>query len=94
MKDREIRQRRSQLNDKHKKIVEEWEAYDARYPVEVGAYKPADYDRRQIRFVERLGEVRKELSQLPSTKARKIGLILVVVALLVSSALLVRYLFW
>src|SRR4051794_27930518 len=71
--DREIRERRTSLERRHEQIVQEWQAYDARYPCEVGAYKPPGYDRQQIAFVDRLSEVGQDLAALPTTKATKLG---------------------
>lgn len=82
MKDREIRERRAKLGELREQVNQEWKAYDARYPVEVGAHKPPDYDRQQLQFVERLRQAGAELSQLPSTKAQKLAYLSVAVALL------------
>lgn len=84
MTDREIRERRAQFEKTKQEIHEEWKAYDKEYPVEVGAYKPYDYDRQQLRFAEQLRAMRNELSNLPTTKAERLGCLaigLVVIAL-------------
>jgi hypothetical protein len=80
--DRQIRDRRTMLDNRSSEIHREWKAYDARYPVEVGAYKPSDYDRQQLRFVERLQEVSAELSQLPMTKVAGFRRSLLILAVL------------
>ena len=82
MKDRELRERRAQLQKQRELIVGEWEAYDARYPLEVGAHKPYDYDDQQIGFSDRLSTMDKALAGLPSTKTFKLGCTSVVLALI------------
>lgn len=82
MKDREIRERLLELEESRRLIVQEWKAYDQQYPVIPGAYKPPDYERQQIAFLDRLREVDKEIAALPRTKLEKLrlGLILTVAA--------------
>lgn len=80
MTDRQIKERRAELERRSKTIDEEWKAYDAKYPVEVGAFKPADYDRQQLRFLERLQHVDREIAALPKTKASKFGCALLILA--------------
>ena len=82
MTDREIRERREALERRHEQICAEWKAYDARYPCEVGAFKPPGYDRQQMAFVDRLGEVSQQLAALPTTKAKKFGCTALAVGLL------------
>lgn len=93
MTDREIRDRRAELEKLSRTINEEWKAYDARYPVEVGAYKPPDYDRQQLRFLERGRDVSKQIADLPTTKKSKVGCALLILAVLCGFAWLVWHFF-
>lgn len=78
MKDREIKSRRAELRNRREKIVQEWKDYDKRFPVIPGAIKPADYDRQQMGFLDRLSSVDNEMAALPRTVVEKccLGLIL------------------
>ena len=91
MRDSEIRERREELEKLRRTIDAEWRAYDARYPVEVGAYKPHDYDRQQLRFLERGQEVSKQIADLPQTKKSKLGCGLLILAVPCAFAWLVWY---
>jgi hypothetical protein len=91
MTDREIRERRAQLEKRKHEIHEEWKEYDKKYPVEVGAYKPYDYDRQQLWFAEQLRDLSEELSKLPSTKAEKLGCLAGVLAVLGLAWVVWRY---
>ena len=86
MTDREILERRDELNKRFNRICEEWDAYDKRHPVIVGACRPADYDRQQLRFVESLQEIRAEIALLPATKADTVKR-LVLAAVIVAGAI-------
>jgi hypothetical protein len=54
MKDQEILEKRAELQARSKAVRNEWQAYDKRYPVLPGAYRPPDYDRQQRMFLDRL----------------------------------------
>jgi hypothetical protein len=72
MRNEEILRRRNELFAQAEKIKREWEAYDKRYPVLPGAYKPPDYDRQQRAFLDRLHAVSEELGALPRTTGEKL----------------------
>ena len=94
MTDREIRERRKKLEQRHEQLCRDWKAYDARYPCEVGAYKPPGYDRQQMAFADQICEVGQEIASLPSTKARKVGCAASALALLALVVVLGRWLWF
>ena len=77
MKNEEIIRKRSELKAYYQQISNEWKMYDQEYPVIPGAYKPADYDYQQRRFLERLREVSNEIGKLPKTTGEIIRLVLI-----------------
>ena len=87
MKNQEILEERARLKAKSKAIWDEWQAYDKRYPVLPGAFKPPDYDDRQREFMARVRAVSDDLRALPRTTGEKLRLILswllIVVAIVV-----------
>ena len=72
MKNQEILEERARLRAKSSAIWDEWRAYDKRYPVLPGAYKPPDYDNQQREFQARLRAVSDELRALPRTTGEKL----------------------
>ncbi len=72
MKNQEILEERARLQAKTKAIWDEWQAYDKRYPVLPGAYKPPDYDSQQREFQARLSSVSDELRALPRTSGERL----------------------
>jgi hypothetical protein len=72
MKDQEILAKRAELHAESEAIWDEWQAYDKRYPVLPGAYKPPDYDSQQRAFSARLRAVSDERRALPRTTGEKL----------------------
>jgi hypothetical protein len=72
MKNQEILEERARLQAKSKAICDEWQAYDRRYPVLPGAFKPPDYDNQQRALQARLCAVSNELRALPRTTSEKL----------------------
>lgn len=72
MKNEEILEKRAKLQAESNAIWDEWQAYDKRYPVLPGAYKPPDYDNQQRAFHARLSAVSDELRALPRTTGEKL----------------------
>lgn len=82
MTDKEIKQRRAELEKRIEEVSMDWKLYDNVHPVRVGELIPDNYYHRQRQFSDALSELHNELQALPRTKARKmtIGAILIVVA--------------
>ena len=72
MKNQEILEERARLQAESEAIWDEWQAYDKRYPVLPGAFKPPDYDNQQRAFLARLRAVSDELHALPHTTGEKL----------------------
>ena len=77
MTDKEIIQKREDLQKEYQKVHADWKAYDERYPVIPGREKPFDYDSKQRMFFEGQRELSGQIARLPKTKAEKLKFILI-----------------
>jgi hypothetical protein len=76
MNDQEILKRREELQEELRRNREEWQAYDKRFPVIPGAYKPPNYWEQQRWFSNRSVEISHEIDALGRTGKEKLRLIL------------------